>query len=117
MNGTQHTLKVMQQFIEPIRNGDKSIEGRIHSGKPATFKSGDTIRFICPSNENDEVFCTIAKIESYSSFREMLEKTDYKKCIPSASTLEEALTVYHSIPDYKERAKEHGVLAIHLELL
>lgn len=105
----------MQQFIHPIRAGLKAIEGRIHSGNPATFKVGDKIRFLCPPNETDDVVCTITKIEPFLNFKEMLEKSDFKKCIPSANTLEEALAVYDSIPGYKERAKEHGVLAIHLK--
>lgn len=110
-----HTLKVMQQFIHPIRMGLKTIEGRIHAGNPATFKVGDTIRFFCPPNEADDIHCTIVKIEPFASFKEMLEKTNFKHCIPSAHTLEEALAVYDSIPSYKERAKEHGVLAIHIK--
>lgn len=109
-----HTLKVMQQFIHPIRSGAKTIEGRINAGNPATFKVGDKIRFLCPPNEADDVHCTIVKIEPFASFREMLEKTNFTYCIPSSNTLEEALAVYHSIPGYKERAKEHGVLAIHI---
>lgn len=109
-----HTLKVMQQFIHPIRSGAKTIEGRINAGNPATFKVGDNIRFLCPPNETDDVLCCITTIEPFTSFKEMLEKTDFKKCIPSANTLDEALAVYDSIPGYKERAREHGVLAIHI---
>lgn len=44
----------------------------------------------------------------------MLEATGFQNCIPEARDLEAAVKVYDSIPGYNERAKQHGVLAIHL---
>lgn len=109
-----HTFKVMQRFLDPIRTGAKPVEGRINNGTPATFKPGDEIRFYSPPNEDTCVVCTIKKIDTYSSFKEMLDAVGFENCIPDAKNVKEALEVYHSIPGYQERAKEHGVLAIHL---
>lgn len=106
-----HELTLKNQYIDPIRRGVKTIEGRINSGAPAKFKAGDTLRLYSGSNS---VKSTIAKIEKFDSFRAMLEATGFKKCIPEARDLEAAVKVYDSIQGYNERAKQHGVLAIHL---
>ena len=45
---------------------------------------------------------------------EMLEATDYKKCIPEARSLDEAFNVYQRIPGYIDRARQNGVLALYL---
>ncbi len=110
----KHTLKVMPQFLDPIRTGTKPIEGRINDGKAATFASGDELRFYSPPDEVNCVVCTIQKIDTFPSFKDMLDSIGFKKCIPDAKSLEEALAVYHSIPGYQERAKKSGVLALHI---
>lgn len=107
----QHELTLKNQYIDPIRRGVKTIEGRINSGAPAKFKAGETLRLF---SGNNSVTSTIAKIEKFASFRAMLEATDFKKCIPDARDLEAAVKIYDSIPNYSERAKQNGVLAIHL---
>ena len=109
-----HQLTLKKPYINPIRSGAKSIEGRINSGAPSKFKVGDKLRFFYPQNESDDVTCTISKIERYDGFREMLEATDYKKCIPEARSLDEAFNVYQRIPGYMDRARQNGVLALYL---
>ncbi|HKZ00552.1 MAG TPA: ASCH domain-containing protein [Rhabdochlamydiaceae bacterium] len=107
-----HELTLKREYIPPIRMGKKTVEGRIDSGMPSRFKAGDTLRLYCAQ---DEINCRIVRIDRYRSFREMLEQADFRKCIPEARTIEEALGAYTRIPGYMDRAKQHGVLAIHLE--
>lgn len=107
----QNELTLKNQYIDPIRRGVKTIEGRINSGAPRNFRVGETLRLF---SGNNSVTSTIVKIEKFASFKEMLEKTDYKKCIPEARDLAAAIKVYDDIPGYAGRAKQHGVLAIHL---
>lgn len=109
-----HQLTLKKPYIQPIRSGAKSIEGRINSGAPSKFKVGDKLRFFYPQNESDDVTCIITKIEKFSGFREMLEKTGFQKCIPAARTLDEAFKVYENIPGFLDRARHSGVLAIYL---
>lgn len=109
-----HELTLRKMYIHQIRNGQKTVEGRIFSGVVLKYQPGDKIRFFYHHNPYDDVRCTIAKIERYGSFREMLEKIGYKKCLAEVSSLSDAVRVYDSIPNYKERAGQHGVAAIHL---
>jgi ASC-1-like (ASCH) protein len=110
-----HQLTLKKPFIAPIRSGIKTIEGRINSGAPSKFKVGDKLRFFYPQDERDDVTCEITKIEKFNGFKEMLEATGYQKCIPGARSLQEAAHVYDSIPGYTDRARQNGVIAIHLK--
>ncbi len=104
-------LTLKNQYIDPIRKGVKTIEGRINSGAPKNFKVGELLRLF---SGNNSVTSTITNIEEFNSFREMLEATGFKKCIPEARDLEAAVKIYDSIQGYNDRAKKNGVLAIHL---
>jgi ASC-1-like (ASCH) protein len=103
------TLK--NPYLPWIQQGKKTIEGRINAGMFSGVKAGDRFRFF---NQSSEVFCRITSVKHYSSFEEMLAAENYKECIPQASSFEEAAGVYRQIPGYIERAKQSGVLALHL---
>ena len=104
-----HTLSVLPPFLDAIGNGTKRVEGRINDGKAATFKPGDSICF------SGAITCRITKIEPYTSFKAMLDACGFKNCIPNATTIEEAIAVYNSIPGYTDRVKKYGCLAIYIE--
>lgn len=108
----QHELTLKQPYLGQIQSGLKTVEGRINNGLPKRCKVGDTMRFF---NHQTEVLCTITKIETFTGFREMLDATGFKKCIPSASTLDAAFGEYQKISGYIERAKNSGVLALHIK--
>jgi ASC-1-like (ASCH) protein len=109
------TLKKI--YVNQIKRGDKTIEGRINSGMFNKLKTGDKLRFFYFQNQQDDVICKIKNIKHYKSFSEMLNNEDYRKCIPDAYDKESAIRAYDSIPGYIERAEKSGVLALHLELL
>lgn len=106
---------LMKKYIHLIRDGKKTIEGRIDNGMFKNWRVGDQIRFFYMANAQDDVVCRITKIVRYNSFAEMVNKEDYKKCIPDAYSLENAIEIYDKIPGYKEKARTFGVLAVHLE--
>ncbi len=108
------TLKKV--YIEQIRRGVKTVEGRINSGMFKNIKEGRLVRFFYLSNQADDVVCRVTKIAAYKSFKEMLEKEGFKKCVNEAASLERAVQIYDGIPNYKEKAAIHGVLGFHLQL-
>jgi len=104
------TLK--NPYVGQIRSGAKTIEGRINSGMFRPVKKGDSIRFF---NQSSDVTCLVSRVSRYPSFKAMLEKEGYKKCLPAARSLEQAVGEYDRIPSYPERARKNGVLALELE--
>lgn len=106
-----HEATLKNVYLNQIKSGQKTIEGRINSGMFLRVQEGDKFRFF---SNNDEVNCTITKINKYKSFAEMLQAEGYKKCLPNVSTLEAAVKAYSVIPGYDERASRSGVLALHI---
>lgn len=106
------TLKKV--YVNQIQSGLKTIEGRVNSGIFKNFQEGTQIRFFYPQAPQDDVICKIIKINRYKSFEEMLQKEDWKKCLPQVSSIEAAVKVYNHIPGYAQRAAQNGVLALHI---
>lgn len=112
--GASHEITLKQKYITQIRSGLKTVEGRIYNGVILRYRAGDLIRF---HNGHDEVSCRIIKVERHSDFKEMLQSCGVNKCLADLTRLEDGVRVYNDIPGYSERARQHGVAAIHLELL
>lgn len=109
---TKCTLK--QPYLGQIQRGLKTVEGRINTGMFRNIKAGEMIEFF---NHNAKVLCKIVKINRYASFEEMLTQEGVAPCLPNTSSLSEGVRIYDNIPGYNERAKQFGVLAIHLSLV
>jgi ASC-1-like (ASCH) protein len=102
-------------YIHSIRDGRKTIEGRVNSGMFSNLAPGRLMRFFYFANVNDDVTCKVVKINRYASFREMVTKENFKTCVPEATSIDHAARLYEEIPGYVEKAQRFGVLAIHLE--
>jgi|GEM_PF-1893570 len=103
------TLK--NPYVNFIKQGKKTVEGRINAGMFFNVRVGDRFRFF---NQAAEVFCCVTDVKRYPSFDGMLAKEGYKQCIPESNSLKEAADIYNRIPGYAERARQSGVLALHL---
>lgn len=106
-----------RQYIHSIRNGEKTVEGRIAERAVLKYAVGDQVEFYYFTNSSDRVRCQIHKIEKFNSFKEMLVATGFKACVPQCENLQEAIEAYDRIPKYKEKARVSGVFAIHLTVL
>lgn len=112
-----HEITLREPYISQIRQGRKTIEGRINGGIVLQYKEGDTIRFFEGRNPRNDVTCRITRITTFRSFREMLQASGFQKCLPEVRSLEEAVEIYDRIPGYAERASRSGVRALHVELI
>ncbi|EFJ43360.1 hypothetical protein VOLCADRAFT_66018 [Volvox carteri f. nagariensis] len=120
---------LMPRYLELIRSGTKTVEGRIRAGKWADVIPGDIFRFFStqappsstlPANTNTNsvsVRCRAITVRQYDSFQAMLEGEGLAACLPGVQSLEEGVEVYRSIPGYREREAVEGVVAVGLELL
>lgn len=104
------TLKKI--YIDQIRSGKKTVEGRIDKGMFQQFREGDRVRFFAGQ---EEVICKIIKITKYKSFPDMLKEEGFKACLPESPTFEQACREYDVIPNYTSMSKEHGVLGIKIQ--
>jgi ASC-1-like (ASCH) protein len=94
-----------------ILSGSKIYELRVFDAKRKRFKLKDDIVFT-EKGTNRTMIKTITELSYFNSFREALVTTNIKQILPNESTLESAIQVYESFPNYIENAKRFGVLRI-----
>lgn len=114
---TIRNLTLKKIYIDQIRSGQKTVEGRIFERSVKKIKVGDHVRFYYYSNSKDDVTCRVVSISKYATFRLMLEHKGFNKCLPKASTFEAAVKQYAAIPKYPEKEKKFGVVALELKLV
>lgn len=111
---TRDNIPLKMIYLRPIIDGRKTIEGRINNGPFKKLQEGHFIRFHC---QNTEAYCQVTKVNRYSSFAEMLQKEGVKPCLPDVPSLQEGIRIYDNIPGYADKARQFGVLAIHIRVL
>ena len=107
-----HKLPIHETYLNLVRLGTKTVEGRVARAAYLAIHPGDWLHL---ESETDRVVCNVLSVQKFSSFKDMLETVSYQACIPTAKSLEEALTIYLSFPGYKDLEKELGVVAFRIQ--
>ena len=96
-----------------IRQGVKPVEGRKNSPKYQKIQVGDFIEF---SNGKESFLSVVTEIRSFVSLEDYLRDVTLSKALPSVSSFEDALHIYHqwSTP---EEIQKHGFLGIFIQPL
>jgi ASC-1-like (ASCH) protein len=103
-----------KQYIQQIRSGAKTYEGRIHSGPFRNYRIGDRVTWFAGQ---DSVTTEITDLKVYKTFEEMLTAVGFKKMLPMVATFELAAAAYHNIPTYTDRALQSGVVALGVKVI
>lgn len=119
-----HEIGKESSFLEEIRKGLKTVEGRLAKPRFKKFRVGDRLRIRedvwsggrVVASRPTKIEVEITKIERFPSFTAMLAKIDLKKALPGVETKEEALTLYRKFYS-EEDEKKFGVIAFHFKLL
>lgn len=104
-----------EPYFTFLKNGKKTIEGRICEGKYAQICAGEQIQ-VFTNDETDSVIVEIVRVTRYASFLEMLETEDLHKVLPDAKSVEHGAEVYRRFYSVEEEAK-FGVVAIKVRLI
>lgn len=110
--GDSYNMNVQDPWFTFIKDGKKTVEGRLNKGKFAELKINDIVTWI---NGNRECKTKIRHINKYNSFKEMLEKEGLDKVLPSIESINDGVQVYRKFYT-EEDEKTYGVLAIRLLL-
>jgi ASC-1-like (ASCH) protein len=108
-------FNIRPQYFDLIQNGKKTIEGRIATKEILSLKVGENIVFL--SEEKEPMKCVVKSLRVYHSFELMIEKEGIEKVLPGIKTIEEGVALYRSFPNYEEREKMFGVVAIEIEVI
>ena len=104
-----------EPYFTFLRNGQKTIEGRIKKGKYSFIEPGDEI-VVSSIDETENVRVAVLRVATYSSIREMLEVEDLKKVLPDAESVERGVQIYEKFYTTQQQ-KEFGVVSIEVELI
>lgn len=107
------TLKL--QYIKAMQSGKKHFEGRIATPYFSGYQPGKIVEW--NDQHGNNVVTEITSRSTYTTFREMLEKSGYINCVPEARSLDHAVELYNKVPGYAEKALRFGVLALGVRVL
>ncbi len=80
-----------KEYLKLILQGKKVLEGRVGYENIKKLKTGEIISL------NGKYNAKIIKIQKFSSFKEALNINNYKKLLPNASSIDDALNIYSNI--------------------
>ncbi|MCK5285894.1 MAG: ASCH domain-containing protein [Candidatus Pacebacteria bacterium] len=104
-----------EPYFSFIKNGVKTIEGRVLKKLYKDLKSEDEI-LVFNNEETDNLRVKVKDIVNYSFFEEMLKKEDYKKILPDVDSVENGIEVYRKFYTEKQEI-EFGVIAIKIDII
>ena len=99
-----------------VKSGAKAVEGRLARGSFAHLRAGSLMRFW--NAAQGEFTVVVARVAAYDSFAALLRAEGLARVLPVAAvaSLEQGVGVYRQFYSEAEE-REHGVLAVHVELL
>ncbi len=112
-------------LIDEIIAGRKTVEGRLYRGKFQQYQPGDIIDLRRDYRDADGVLhdgepgaarVKIVAVRRYDSFYDMLKAEGYKKALPLAKSLEDAVLEYEKYYSKAEQDK-YGILAVEIVYL
>ena len=100
------SFKIDEKYFDYIKNGKKTVEGRILKDRYKNVNTGNVIEFINSGNEKERVFCKVTNIEMFDNFTQMINKVGVEKLLPNISSEEEGINIYNSFGNYKKEVEE-----------
>jgi len=111
-------ITIKEPWFSLIENGQKTVEARLFKGIFTQYRVNDTIRFINTWNGQEKsVLVKITKLTKYPNFGDLLFSEQLYKVLPGIPNIKCGITVYDKIYKDFSEIKEHGTLAIELELV
>ena len=102
---------VNRDVFEAIHDGRKKVETRAATARYRSIKVGDTLRFVC----GKDTFEKKAKhVKIFKSIISLLKQYRAEEINPFVKSEAELQNMYYSYPNYREKIKQFGIIAIEL---
>lgn len=113
-NWTVRFRAVDKERFEEVRSGRKKYETRAATVKYIPMSEGDTVTFVCGKESFKK---TVLRKYHFKTIAAMLKKLPLKRIMPDSSirTIADVKARYATYPDYPEKIKEFGLLALELK--
>lgn len=119
-----HEIGVETSQFEAIKNGDKTIEGRLGEPRILKIQPEDTLTIHediivdgkVIGSHDEKIQTTVTQVLYFESFEEMLETVDYTVLAPEAESIDDALAAYTFLYSEKDE-EEYGAVAIYIKVV
>lgn len=102
-----------EPYFSFLKNGQKTIEGRLRKGKYARIQPGDEIE-VFNKDETDKINVVVKRVTNYPTIRAMLTAEAFIKILPDVTTVDQGIAVYRKFYP-PEDEHQFGVVAIEVE--
>lgn len=99
-----------ENFLD-IKSGKKTIETRAATKRYGQIKAGDMLVLICGKEKFEK---EVKKARIFKTIRALVKVHPIKTIMPGLKTEEELRGEYYSYPDYKDKIKKYGLIALEL---
>ena len=103
---------VNKDIFDAIKEGKKKIETRAATKKYRNIKAGDIVVLSCGAQRFEKI---VRSVHIYKTIRALLRSHKPKEINPRVSTEAELIDIYYSFPDYREKIKKFGLIALELK--
>jgi ASC-1-like (ASCH) protein len=110
-----HTLQIRvadKGIFESIKSGKKSVETRAATSRNMKLEAGDEVVFVCGKQSLKK---TIKEATKYKTVKAMLKDYRVKDIAPDLKNENELRDMYFAWPSYRDKIKEHGLIALELK--
>ena len=107
----QHSMKLLQQPFEDMKNGTKTIEFRLNDEKRRQIKIGDTIVFYLMPDLKESITTEILDLYKTETFEKLLNNV-----LNDKNRIKETLNIINTIYS-KEDEQKYGAIGIKIKLL
>lgn len=110
----KYTLRfkaVNKDIFLDIKSGKKTVETRAATEKYKNIKDGDILVLVCGKERFEK---EIKKAKVFKTIRALLRAYNLKRIMPELNSEKELEAAYYSYPNYKEKIKKFGLIALEL---
>ena len=113
---------VQPKYLEQIRSGIKTFEGRPARERYMRWRAGDVIRFLPTVSRGrrrrkvSPCEMRITSTQHFKGFRDMLKTVGVRSCLPNLKDgdIDKGVCTYHSFGNFKKEVESVGARAFEL---
>ena len=104
-----------EPYFTFLKNGQKTIEGRIKKGKYTDIAPKDHI-VVSKKESTETIEVLVIGVRTYKTFKEMLSHEPLQKVLPNTNSIDAGAAIYRQFYS-AEQEKQYGVVAIEITLI
>ena len=111
----KYTLRfraVNKDIFLNIKSGRKTVETRAASEKYRNIQSGDSVVLVCGKDRFQK---KVKKAKIFTTVRSLLRSYNLKRIMSELNSEKEWQEELYKYPNYKEKIKKFGLIALELE--